>query len=74
MNELQEQSVRFMVLILDGNLEIGAHLCGVKFDLLKAYGRIDSSCKFEIYFQKRQIFLRTCATCSEIPFNISILV
>ena len=43
------------------------------FDLFKAFDLIESSHKSN-YFSRRHIFLRTCATCSKLPFNINTIV
>ena len=58
----------YMVLILDGNTEIGAH---VRTNLFKAFDLIKSSHKSDIFSPKRHIFLYACAICSELPSNIS---
>ena len=60
-------TVRFMVLILDGNLEINR--CARKeqsllFDLFKAFDQIESSLR-------KTYFLHVCASCSEIPSNVN---
>ena len=41
------------------------------FDLFKAIDQIESSHKSEVFSLKRLIFLHACATCSELPSNIS---
>ena len=77
-----------MVLIIDGNSEIGAHgkEQSLLFDLLKEFDQIESSQKLDFwglyavpnkqtkpgfFFSKGPIFLHSCATCSELPSNIS---
>ena len=63
----RSQSVRTMVLILDGNSEIGAYVRSQSrlYDLLKASDKIENSHKSYIFF------LHGCATCSELPSIIS---
>ena len=58
----RSQSVRTMVLILDGNSEIGAYVRSQSrlYDLLKASDKIENSHKSNIFF------LHGCATCSEL--------
>ena len=57
-----------MVLILDGNSEIGAHV----------WSDIGYSIRLSHLFSARAItnliLLHTCATCSELPSNISTMV
>ena len=42
-----------------------------KFDLFEAFVPIDTSRKFKVIFKNRTAFLHTCATCSELPSDIS---
>ena len=59
-----------LVLILDGNSEIAAYVRGnLCFDLSKALDREPSHIGF--ISPKRPRFLHVCATCSELPSNIS---
>ena len=60
------------VLILDGNLEKGAHVRvkSLLFDLFKALDWIESSLKSDFL----RIFIHACATCSKQPFNISTML
>ena len=58
-----------MVLLLDGNSEIVAEKFLI-FDLFKAFNSITT----DFFSPKRPIFLHACATCSELPFNISTLL
>ena len=57
---------------LDGNLEIGAqvrsNLCDLIFLTHLIRSRADTN---RIFSPKRPIFLNACATCSELPTNIS---
>ena len=48
----------YIVLILDGNSEQGVYIWSGfgKFDLIKAFAKIDSSCKSENYFRKKTFF------------------
>ena len=41
------------------------------FDLLKAFDYLESHYKSDFFSQKRPIFFHACATCSELPSNIS---
>ena len=41
------------------------------FDLLKAFDKIESGQKSDFFAPIRPIFLHACATCSELPSNIS---
>ena len=62
-----------MVLLLDGNSEIGAHVIkeqSLLFALFNASDKIESSHKSNFLPQKRLFY--ACATCSELPSNISI--
>ena len=43
----------------------------LRYDLFKAFDYIKISHKSDFFSPKRHIFLNTCATCSELPFNIS---
>ena len=67
-----------MVLVLDGNSEIGAHVRSNLFPLFmfKAFGQIESISQIEIYFisLKRPICLHACATCFELPSHIGTMV
>ena len=70
-------AVLIMELILDGNSKIGVHAAQgtiYVFDLFKAFAFIESSHKFDIFFQKMPIFLHACTTCSELPYNKSTMV
>ena len=58
-----------MVLILDDNSEIGGQ--SLLFDMFKAFDLIERRHELDYFFQKRLVFLHACATCSEIPTNIS---
>ena len=64
-----------MVLILDGNSKIGAH---VKRNLCcsTCLRHLISSTAAQIgyFYPKRHIFLHGCATCYELPSNISTMV
>ena len=63
-----------MVLLLDGNSEIGAHVRSNLFYLiwLKTFDQLENSHKSDIFSLERPIFL--CATWSELPPNISNMV
>ena len=64
-----------IVLILDGNSEIGAHEeLSLLSDLLKAFDKIESSHKSHIFYPKGPIFLHACATCSQLPSNLSTII
>ena len=60
-----------MVLILDVNSEIGAHVRrNWLFGLFNAFYKIESSHKSDNFSPKRPIFLYACATHSEKPSYI----
>ena len=62
-----------MAIIIDGNSEIGAHarsnLCYL--NCLRHLIRLRAIKNLIFFLQERPIFLDTCATCSELPSNIS---
>ena len=62
-----------MVLLLNGNSEIGAHKAQyLLYDLCKAFEFIESAVKNSMFLIfKKPIFLHTCATYYELPSNIS---
>ena len=60
-----------MVLILDGNSKIGAHVITLLFGLFKAFDYIGSSRESDFFSPTRPIFLHACATYSKLPSNIS---
>ena len=62
-----------MVLILDGNAEIGAHVRGNPCYLICVGIRLNRE-KAQLGFfssPRRFIFLHACVTCSELPSNIN---
>ena len=62
-----------MVLILEGNSEIGKHgkEQSLLFDMLKAF---KSSLKSDMFPLQKPIFFHDCATCSEIMSNTTSMV
>ena len=70
--DISTKKSRFsMVIILDGNSEICAHVKSVSllFDLFKAFDQFESSHKSDSFLS--EILLHMCATCSELPSNIN---
>ena len=62
-----------MVLVLEGNTEIGAHIrSNLCFLMFKAFDVIKGSDK-SYFFTMKALSLHACATCSELPSNISIM-
>ena len=70
--DIHELEVVDMVLILDGNSEIPAHLCNYLDYLMCLEPRADSNLIF--IFLKRPICLYSCVKCSELSSNISNMV
>ena len=61
----------FMVLVLDGHLEIGARVW-IDLGYLICVRRLFRSRGIKhLLFQKRLIILHTCATCFELPSKIN---
>ena len=64
-----------MVLILDGNSYLGAHLGSNRCYLTCIRLLISSkTVKNRVFFLKRPLVLYACATCYELPSNISTMV
>ena len=64
-----------MVLILDGNSEIGAHVWSNACSLIRLRHLNRSRAITNRFLSpKRQIFLHACASCSEVSSNTSTVV
>ena len=68
---MYKHTIAYMVLIWDGNSEVGAHLW-TEIDLYKTYVTYESSRKFEINF--RPVFLYKCEMRFELPSNINTMI
>ena len=65
-------SARNMMLLLDGNSEIGAHLRSDIVNLICSMHLIRSRAVSNLKFiPEKPFFLHTCAICFELPSNIS---
>ena len=67
-----------MVLILDGNSELGAHarsnLC-YSTCLINRFFQLDrKQSRIGLFSLKSSIFPHACATCSELPYDISTMI
>ena len=51
---------RIIVLILDGNSEIGAHVSSY----------LGYICLRHLFTSRRDLFSHSCTTCSELPYNV----
>ena len=61
--------------LLGGNSDIGVQEQSLLFNLFKEFDKIDSSHKWEFFSSsKRPVFLNACATCFELPSNLSTMV
>ena len=67
--------IHTMVLILDGNSEIGAQVksnfCYLIFLRHLVGSRVATN---SIVFSKKAFFLHACAACSELPSNVSTII
>ena len=60
-----------MLLILDGN-RCARKEQSLLFDMFEAFEWIGSSHKSGVFFiKKKTFFVHVCATCSELPYNIT---
>ena len=59
------------VIISDGTSSRHVGIQSLLFDLLKAFDQIESIHKSDLFYPKIPTFLHACATCSELPSNIS---
>ena len=66
-------AVAVMVLILDGNSEIGAHVSSSLLTCLRHLMSSRPVTKSDFFSPKRPIFLYDRAPCFELPSNISIM-
>ena len=69
---IQQRNGKNTVLILDGNLEIDAHINSNLWNhiYLRHLIRL-SAVTYQIYLWKNQFFHNACATCSELPSYIN---
>ena len=64
-----------MVLILDGNSEIDAHVrSNLCYVISSGHSNRYRSVTNLMFYPKRPVFFHACATCSEIPSNISAML
>ena len=69
------KSEKGMALILGGNSEIGAYVRRILCQLIcfKAFVSIERSHKSDFFLRKTYLFFSSCATCFELPSNVSIM-
>ena len=60
---------RYIALALDGNSGLGVNAISLLLDLLQAFDQFEGGPE-----SRRPIFLTACATCSELPSDISAMV
>ena len=72
-NALHLNPKKPMVLIFDGNSDIGSHVRSNFCYLICIMHFVRSSAVTNRILQKIPIFLHACATCSELPSNISVM-